>query len=127
MFFNACESARVRQASRTPGANRIGVRADRASSTGFAETLMRAGVANIVGTYWPVGDQAAGTFADVFYTRLLGGSSIGSAMLDGRRAVKAISSVDWADYIHYGNPDFALKFGESKPSKGRPARPAPKT
>jgi hypothetical protein len=127
MFFNACESARVRQASRTPGANRIGVRADRASSTGFAETLMRAGVANIVGTYWPVGDQAAGTFADVFYTRLLGGSSIGSAMLDGRRAVKAISSVDWADYIHYGNPDFALKFGESQPSKGRPARPAPKT
>ena len=35
-----------------------------ADSVGFAESLMRAGVANYVGTYWPVGDDAADEFSE---------------------------------------------------------------
>ena len=53
--FNACESGRVRQAPQVQRA--IG------RSTGFAEAFLRGGVANFVGTWWPVSDSAAARFA----------------------------------------------------------------
>ena len=77
--------------------------------TGLAEAFLRGGVAHYVGTYWPVGDAEAVAFAEALYRRLLSGSPIGDAVLEGRRAVKALRSVDWADYIHYGDPMFRLK------------------
>ena len=109
MFFNACEAARVRQRGVGTGTARVGARGDLRTAPGFAETLMRAGVANYVGTSWPVGDDAARVFADRFYKRLLAGESIGPALVSGRRAVNALESVDWADYLHFGDPEFALK------------------
>ena len=114
MFFNACEAARVRQRRGRPGTEPVGGRGDVRSAAGLAETLMRAGVANYVGTHWPVGDDAAGVFADRFYRRLLAGESIGRALVTGRRAVHARDSVDWADYIHFGDPAFTLKVGSSR-------------
>ncbi len=114
VFFNACESGRIR--GRKPG---LGVAASSAASAriralidqnvGLAEAFMRGGVTNYIGTYWPVGDAAASAFAEVFYRRLSAGASIGSALREGRKKVKALRSVDWADYIHYGAADFALK------------------
>jgi len=63
-----------------------------------------------VGTYWPVGDESAGAFAQTFYTELLRQQTIGAALLAGREKVRVeLESVDWADYIHYGSYDFALK------------------
>jgi outer membrane lipoprotein SlyB len=109
MFFNACEAARVRQRGLVAGTERVGTRKDLGTAPGFAETLMRAGVANYVGTHWPVGDQAAGVFADRFYRRLLRGQSIGQSLVAGRKAVESLGSVDWADYIHFGDPEFSLK------------------
>ena len=41
-------------------------------AVGLAEAFLRGGVANYVGTYWPVGDAAAEAFAQVFSTELLG-------------------------------------------------------
>ena len=70
---------------------------------------MRYGVANFVGTYWPVGDASAATFARAFYALLLSGAPLGDALLAGRKAVQASGSVDWADYIHYGDPRFRIK------------------
>jgi CHAT domain-containing protein len=112
MFFNACEAARVRQRALGAGTRRVGTRKDLGTAPGFAETLMRAGVANYVGTHWPVGDEAAGAFADRFYRRLLGGQSIGQSLVAGRKAVETLGSVDWADYIHFGDPEFSLKIAE---------------
>ena len=114
MFFNACESGRVRGASprvrsqgdRDRGAGTAG-RIE--TSAGFAETLLRAGVANYVGTYWPVEDASATTFGAAFYENLVTGASVGAAVNAGRGAVKELRSVDWADYILYGSPDFAIK------------------
>jgi len=74
-----------------------------------AEAFLRGGIANYIGTYWPVGDAAAATFAMRFYERLVAGQSIGAAIQAGRGAVKASGSIDWADYVHYGTQDFALK------------------
>ena len=109
IFFNACEAGRIRRA----GAGRkkdltVEKRLDR--TVGLAEAFLRGGVANYLGTYWPVGDEAAECFAEVFYTELLNKRPIGEALLAGRNRVRSVAkSVDWADYIHYGSYDFLLK------------------
>lgn len=110
VFFNACEAARIRkrQERRAP---ELAVPERVRRNVGFAEAFLRGGVANYVGTYWPVGDAAASAFAGSFYERLLAGATLGDAITSGRQAVHALPSVDWADYILYGDPAFVLKQG----------------
>ncbi len=113
VVFNACESARVRKTAAARREIPIAEKIQR--NVGLAESLLRGGIANYVGTYWPVGDDGAKEFADVFYTALLRGRSLGEAMLAGRRAIKSLTgakaTVDWADYVHYGDHNFTLKQG----------------
>jgi pimeloyl-ACP methyl ester carboxylesterase len=105
MFLNACESGRLRRGSRRPlnGPERV------QSSFSFAEAFLRGGIANYLGTYWPVNDGAALTFSQVFYQEILLGRSLSTAIMSGRKAVDKGKSADWADYILYGNPEFVLK------------------
>jgi hypothetical protein len=110
VVFNACESGRLRgaqraRAMRTPRTTREAL----AATGGLAEAYLRGGVANYVGTYWPVGDTAAMAFATAFYSAIVRGERVGPAVNQARAAVRATGSVDWADYMHYGNFDFALK------------------
>jgi len=105
VFFNACESGRVRGGKAGPRALRQRI----IESAGVAEAFLRGGLANYLGIYWPVGDDAALAFAEAFYARLLEGETIGAAVLAGRRSVRELRSPDWADYILYGDQDFALK------------------
>lgn len=108
VFFNACESARVRQAGAK--AEDEQTRLERLhQAVGLAEAFMRGGVANFIGTYWPVGDAAAEIFAKEFYNGLLRGAPLGDAIQAGRRKVKEERSKDWANYTFYGNADFVLK------------------
>jgi len=120
VFFNACEAARIRtatpaRAARTRSAKKKSDADIVARTVSFAEAFMRGGVANFLGTYWPVGDEPAKHFADTFYTKLLEGASLNDALLAGRRRVREedekarFPSRDWADYVFYGSPDFALK------------------
>ncbi|MGE3309356.1 MAG: CHAT domain-containing protein [Limisphaerales bacterium] len=121
IFFNACEAGRIRGArkdgnmgsarnrgkdprSRAPK----GTGGD-AANLSVAAAFIRGGVANFLGTYWPVGDDAAEVFSRAFYPALVAGRAIGDAVLEGRRAVEARGSADWADYLFYGNPEFVLK------------------
>lgn len=118
LFFNACEAGRLRRApartrTRRP---RHDTRKALGNAVGFAEAFMRYGVANFIGTYWPVGDASAATFARAFYALLLSGAPLGEALLAGRKAVKASGSVDWADYIHYGDPRFRIKEYSGSPT-----------
>lgn len=110
MVFNACEAGRIRGGAKRPrGAQRLRSRPEEA--VGLAEAFLRGGIANYVGTYWPVGDAAAKSFAETFYAALLRGESIGDALLKARNQVRALdpASVDWADYIHYGDFNFTVK------------------
>jgi CHAT domain-containing protein len=110
VFFNACESARVRKrmADKSKHVTKnLEQRVQR--SVGVAEAFLRGGVANYVGTYWPVGDAAAESFAQAFYQQLLAGETLADAIHKGRTAVDAIKSPDWADYIFYGSADFRIK------------------
>ncbi len=103
VFFNACESGRLRNAVKPLR------QLDR--SVGFAEAFLRGGVANFIGTWWPVSDTAATAFATTLYRDLAKGRTIGAALNAARGAVRGLPSADWANYLHYGSFDFALKAG----------------
>jgi CHAT domain-containing protein len=108
VFLNACESARVRSVS--PGAMKKKKHPNRLLGlVSVAEAFMRGGVASFLGTYWPVGDDAAYKFAETFYTSILDGQPLGPAVTKSRHALQKCGSGDWADYIHYGSPNFVLK------------------
>jgi CHAT domain-containing protein len=111
VFFNACEAGRIRRGT-DMRKKELGVEKRLDRTVGLAEAFLRGGVANYLGTYWPVGDEAAECFAETFYGELLNKKSIGEALLAGRAKVRnEAKSVDWADYIHYGSHDFVLKQG----------------
>ena len=80
----------------------------RRTMTGIAEAFLAGGVANFLGTHWPVGDDAAFAFSQSLYGSLLTGDRLGDAVLAARQQLQAIQSVDWADYVHYGSPEFRL-------------------
>jgi hypothetical protein len=112
VFFNACESGRMpSRKGKTPPPDPEAVARMSADNVSVANAFIRGGVANFLGTYWPVGDEAALKFSEAFYPLLLAGKTIGEAILAGRRVVKETRSVDWADYLLYGNPEFILKPG----------------
>jgi pimeloyl-ACP methyl ester carboxylesterase len=104
VFFNACEAARVRRPRRAGDARLFTFR----RSTSVAEAFLAGGVANFLGTHWPVGDQAALAFSTRFYRRLLEADPLGDCVLAARRDVRDLGSIDWADYVLYGSPDFAF-------------------
>jgi CHAT domain-containing protein len=103
VFFNACEAARVRR--RASGGGRLFAFR---RSTSVAEAFLGGGVANFLGTHWPVGDEAAFAFSTRFYQGLLDGAALGECVLEARRGVFAHGSIDWADYVHYGSPEFTI-------------------
>ena len=109
VFFNACEAGRLRRAAADKKNRQLDMDQRITRSVGLAEAFLRGGVANYIGTYWPVGDAAAMRFSEAFYGELLQGKPIGDSLLEGRKAVQALKSVDWADYILYGNHNFVLK------------------
>ena len=39
----------------------------------------------------------------------MGGSTLGAALLAGRKELRRQRFADWADYVLYGSSDFALK------------------
>ncbi len=107
VFFNACESARVRSPSDRAGGKNTARRLE--TNVGLAEAFLRAGIGNYIGTYWPVGDDAAYAFGAAFYEAVARGAPLGDALGAGRSQVLDLRSVDWADYIHYGSPNFQVK------------------
>jgi pimeloyl-ACP methyl ester carboxylesterase len=114
VFFNACESARVRKNMVDNSKHVTKNLRDRLErSVGLAEAFLRGGVANYIGTYWPVEDASAEVFASAFYARLIEGNTIGDALEKGRAEVNKIKSQDWADYIFYGSVDFRVKYRET--------------
>jgi hypothetical protein len=112
MFFNACEAGRIR-APKNANEKKLAMVKRIQRNVGLAEAFLRGGVANYLGTYWPVGDAPAKQFAEVFYGELLRGESVGDALLKARQKVQDLKSVDWADYVLYGSPDFTVKTSET--------------
>ena len=101
-----------RRASAVPsGADRDRLAAPTRGTIGFAESFLAGGVANYLGTYWPVGDASAAAFSETFYTALLRGEMLGASLIEGRKAVFNVGLGDWANYVLYGRPEFKLALG----------------
>lgn len=49
-----------------------------------------------------------------FYGALLDGETMGRAVSQGRESVPKLKSRDWADYIHYGSPNFVLEIPQEE-------------
>jgi len=107
VFFNACEAGRVRSVKARNVGKGTAKRLE--TNVGLAEALLRAGVGNYIGTYWPVGDDPAQAFGEAFYRSIARGDTVGQALNTARTNVRELKSVDWADYIHYGSPSFLVK------------------
>ncbi|MGR9237102.1 CHAT domain-containing protein (plasmid) [Rhizobium leguminosarum] len=113
VFFNACEVGRIRRRNdpnevATPAPDLL------RRNVGFAEAFLRGGIANFVGTYWPVDDAAAGAFAPSFYEGLLAGQTLAEALMNSRSVLQQAKLGDWADYILYGDPTFVVKRGRQQ-------------
>ncbi len=111
VFLNACQSARIRraQAHPTDPVFNLTRRQQMKQTVSVAEAFLRGGLKLFLGTYWPVGDDAAKTFSSVFYEHIIQQQAIGVAVHKARVAVQQQGDIDWADYMLYGDARFALK------------------
>jgi hypothetical protein len=102
VFFNACESARLRK--RDGQSVVVSEYIERHYS--LAEAFLRGGVGHLLGTFWPVGDVTAEDFARKFYSSLIDRkASFSESLLEARKHIHENhpSSPDWADYILFGD------------------------
>lgn len=118
IVLNGCESARLRtrrkgdavpeeEGSLPPTIRLLEDQIDARAT--LAEKLIVNGVTNLVGTYWPVDDRAAYKFAETFHVNLLTGEPIGMALRKARQEVRRKSARDWANYLHFGDPEYTLR------------------
>ena len=105
VFLNCCHSGRVDDLA---GAK--GTRDDaHLLAASIARELMQIGVRAVVAAGWAVDDTAAVTFAKTFYGEMLRGTGFGDATMAARKeASKVNSSMTWAAYQCYGDPEFRL-------------------
>jgi CHAT domain len=91
VFINACRSA--------------GLAATYNRLDSWAEAFLQAGAAAFVGSQWAVGDRTARKFAELFYSRLKAGDTLGEAAMSVRRPVSDHGGdPTWLAYAVYGNP-----------------------
>jgi CHAT domain-containing protein len=74
----------------------------------IVEEFVNMGVKAVIAAAWAIDDDAASTFSTTFYQRLISGQTLGSAVLDARRAAydRHPQSNAWGAYQCYGNPNF---------------------
>jgi CHAT domain-containing protein len=80
------------------------------------------GVRAVVTAGWAVDDEAAVTFADTFYRRMLDGQTFGDAVRAARKEVwMRFRSVNtWGAYQCYGDPDFRLHRNQRSSNSAAP-------
>ena len=90
---------------------------------GVAETLVRRGVPAVVAMQFEFTDQAAVEFAPALYGALAAGLPVDAAVTEARKAVYAVSQVEWATPVLHMRAQDATLFTvtESRPSDAAPA------
>lgn len=101
VFFNACQSARVRNRKATT----------QEVAQAFAQAVLGSGVDAYLGTFWPVADDAAALFAATVYLELAGGAELHRAVATARKKLLEDEKSDWANYLLFGSGAFKLKMG----------------
>lgn len=91
VFFNACQIGQL-----SMGLTGIG---------GWAEKMTGAGAAAFIGANWSVFDKFACDFAVAFYTRLIAGDTISTAVKEARKLVRGNRTPTWLAYTTFADPN----------------------
>jgi hypothetical protein len=78
-------------------------------ASNVAEQLIKIGVKCVVAAGWAVNDDAAATFARIFYSALLRGNRFITAVAEAREAAYDPTNNTWAAYQCYGDPDWVFR------------------
>lgn len=97
VVMSACETAQL--GASDPGAEAAAAVGDQPLAAAF----LRAGVTTLVGTFFPVSDRAAHSFARTFYASLVAGKPVGDAVVESRRELHRRSEDDWSNFLIYGD------------------------
>lgn len=106
VFLNCCHSGAIAE----PGPNGVPATAHLLAAS-VARRLMAIGTRAVVAAGWAVEEKGAVAFASTFYELMLGqGAGFGDAVHAARlKAREASSSMTWAAYQCYGDPEFRLR------------------
>lgn len=107
IFLNACQSGRLRDLASID--EERGAEPPLTKHASLAEGFIIGGVRNLVGTYWRVQDREALEFARAFYADLLTFEPLGCAMRAARRKLARQGPREWANYLHFGDPNSLLR------------------
>lgn len=110
VFLNCCHTAGISGRPGTEGGEGSEMEVNRLAAS-IARGLIGIGVRAVVAAGWAVADDAAALFSTTLYDQLLVKSAgFGKAVHEARRTVKdqAGSSMTWAAYQCYGDPEFRL-------------------
>ncbi len=126
IFSNACQSARSEE-----WALQENFQDD---IFGLANAFLLAGVKHFIGTFWEILDEPSSRFAVRFYTHLLSGATVGSAVRQARLDLVqhyGEETIVWGSYLLYGDPTFnymeqvrALEYEEEPEEPAADATPA---
>ncbi|MFO0871540.1 MAG: CHAT domain-containing protein, partial [Pirellulales bacterium] len=98
VFLNCCHLGRTESEAPRPyfPYNRL--------AASISQELIQLGVSAVVAAGWAVRDDAAAKFAEVFYARMLEGSTFSEALVDARRQTSSHfpDCNTWAAYQAYG-------------------------
>ncbi len=112
IFSNACHSAKLTR-------DRLDLDCQEEAYS-LASAFLFSGVRHYIGAIRKIEDAASFLFAQEFYTRLISGSNIGEGIRKARaKLIKeyGIAAISWANYLLYGDPNFALFRSKAKPVK----------
>lgn len=104
VVLSACNSAHLTRATRAPR-RRSAAPATLASATPqtLAMQLLRAGVRTMLGTFFPVADDAARELSFELHAALAAGHTTGTAMIRARRKLRERRHIDWGSFLLYGD------------------------
>jgi Flp pilus assembly protein TadD len=107
--LNACE------AGRTDPADPFG---------GIADTLVRRGIPAVIAMQFEITDTAAIEFAPALYGALAAGRPVDAAVAEARKAIYAVSPLEWATPVLHLRADNAYLFDITQPARvPGPSRP----
>jgi TolA-binding protein len=100
--LNACE------AGRTDPADPFG---------GVADTLVRRGIPAVIAMQFEISDTAAVEFAPALYGALAAGRQVDAAVAEARKAIYAVSPLEWATPVLHLRADNAHLFDITQPAR----------
>jgi hypothetical protein len=83
---------------------------------GIAKSFLEAGAISVIGTLWPIYDEASAFFTRIFYENILKYKTVGASLREAKIQTNTTyqSPRYWAPYILFGAPSKMLSIEQKK-------------